>query len=140
MKKILFFLAGFLILQSCKQTKIEYLQNGDNILLKDLVTQYGRRVPQERTIEIYQKWKNIKRINDRLPEKNKITVVGIDFQVSYKYTSRHILELLDGSLNQRVPIKKIQQMVETDTTNYSLGDLSYACKVLKNGVFAFREI
>ena len=40
----------------------EYLKNGDTILLKDLVTLYGIRVPQERTIEVYKKWQELKNI------------------------------------------------------------------------------
>lgn len=34
----------------------QYLKSGDTILLKDLVNHYGLRVPQEKTIETYNKW------------------------------------------------------------------------------------
>ena len=112
----------------------KFLKNGDTILLKDLVTQYGIRVPQERTIEVYKKWKELKEINDSLPQKDKIEVIGIDFQVNYKYTAKHILELINNSDNKLILIEQIENMVESDTTNYALGDLSYSYKILKNFV------
>ena len=43
----------------------QYLKSGDTILLKDLVRHYGVRVPQEKSIETYNKWKGIKKINDK---------------------------------------------------------------------------
>ncbi|MEZ7506038.1 hypothetical protein QO182_12515, partial [Flavobacterium sp. Arc2] len=69
----------------------QYLKSGDTILLTDLVKHYGNRVPQEKTIETYNKWKNIKKINDNQLEKNKIEVVGIDMIVTYKYTSKLLI-------------------------------------------------
>ena len=107
----------------------KFLKNGDTILLKDLVTQYGIRVPQERTIEVYNKWKKLKEINDLLPQKDKIEVIGIDFQVNYKYTAKHILELINNTDKKLLSIRQIENMVKTDTTSYALGNLSYAYKV-----------
>ena len=78
----------------------EYLKTGDTILLKDLIVHYGVRVPQDKSIETYEKWKEIKKLNDGLPEKDKLTVVGIDLQVNYKYTSKHVLEIIDPEKNQ----------------------------------------
>ena len=112
----------------------QFLQTGDTVLLKDLVIHYGMRVPQERTIEVYEKWKDLKKINDQLPEEDKIEVIGIDIQVNYKYVSRHILELIHDQENKWSSLQPLQNMVETDTTSYSLGDLSYAYQVLKDFV------
>lgn len=112
----------------------QYLKTGDTILLKDLVTVYGIRVPQERTIEVYEKWKNLKKLNDKLPKKEKINVVGIDIQVNYKYVSKHILETVKESKSEPKAIKAIRKMVSIDTTSYDLGDLSYAYKILKSFV------
>ena len=112
----------------------QYLKTGDTILLKDLVTVYGIRVPQERTIEVYEKWKNLKKLNDKLPKREKLNVVGIDIQVNYKYVSKHILEVVKKSKNEPIALKAIREMVAIDTTDYSLGDLSFAYKVLKNFV------
>ena len=60
----------------------QYLKTGDTLLLKDLIYNYGTRVPQEKSIETYEKWKEIKKLNDNLSQKNKLTVVGIDLFVS----------------------------------------------------------
>jgi hypothetical protein len=117
----------------------QYLKTGDTILLKDLVTVYGIRVPQERTIEVYEKWKNLKKLNDKLPKKEKLTVVGIDIQVNYKYVSKHILEVVKESKNEPKALKAIREMVSTDTTSYDLGDLSYAYKVLKSFVIDYEN-
>lgn len=117
----------------------KFLENGDTILLKDLVIQYGIRVPQERTVEVYNKWKELKKINDLLPEKDKIQVIGIDFQVNYKYTAKHILELVSNNNDKLVQLRKIENMIKTDTTSYSLGDLSYAYKVLKDFVSDYEK-
>jgi hypothetical protein len=112
----------------------EYLKNGDTILLKDLVTLYGIRAPQERTIEVYKKWQELKKINDKLPIKDKLNIVGIDIQVNYKYVSKHILELINESENERKSIQEIREMVKIDTTSYEFGDLSYAHKILRSFV------
>jgi len=102
--------------------------------LKDLVELYGIRVPQERTIQVYEKWQDLKKLNDKLPADAKLSVVGIDVQVNYKYVSKHILELIAASENEREALQEIREMVSIDTTGYGLGDLSYAYKILKSFV------
>jgi len=110
----------------------KFLKNGDTSLLRDLVIHYGVRVPQERTIEVYNKWKQLKDINDKLPQDEKIEIIGIDYQVNYRYTSRHILDLVDNFDNKLFHVKQIENMVKTDTTSYATGSLNYAGKILKN--------
>ncbi|WP_271856031.1 hypothetical protein [Patiriisocius marinus] len=112
----------------------QFLKTGDTILLKDLVTVAGTRVEQERTIEIYEKWKKLKEVNDKLAIENKLEVIGIDIQVNYKYVSRHILELVNAPENTLKPLEEIRQMVKIDTTSYAFGDLSYAHNILKSFV------
>lgn len=72
----------------------EYLKTGDENLLKDLVEHYGVRIPQEKTLDVLDKWKALKKINDKLAKKDKITVLGADPIVTYKYTYRHLLEII----------------------------------------------
>jgi hypothetical protein len=117
----------------------KYLKTGDTILLKNLVIHYGIRVPQERTIEVYDKWKKLKEINDLLLDKDKIEVIGIDFQVSYKYTAKHILELVNNSNNRFFSVKEIEKMVKSDTVNYALSKESYANKILRNFVIDYEK-
>ncbi|WP_313377303.1 hypothetical protein [Chishuiella sp.] len=109
----------------------DFLVTGDTILLKDLIIQYGIRVPQERTIEVYNKWKYLKKINDNLPETDKIKVLGIDLLVSNKYVSRHILEIVKNQNNQFPILSEIDQMVKTDTTSYSTENTSFSSILLK---------
>ena len=117
----------------------QFLKSGDTILLKDLVTQYGIRVPQERTIEVYNKWKNLKKINDNLKQDDKIQVIGIDFQVNYKYASKHILEIIKNPNNQFKFLNEINEMIKLDTTSYSTNKSSYSSKVLKNFVADYED-
>ena len=97
----------------------QYLNTGDSLLLKDLVYNYGARVPQEKSIETYEKWKKIKLLNDKLQEKDKLTVVGIDLLVTYQYTSKHLLELIDYNQNPNKYLQEIVNMVKLDTTDFS---------------------
>lgn len=109
----------------------KFLKTGDTLLLKDLVINSGIRVKQERTIQMYNKWKALKKINDSFDEKDRLIVVGVDYQINYKYASRHILELVNNT-DQSLPyIQDIQNMVDIDTTTYARGDLSFAYHKLK---------
>ncbi|NAS30423.1 hypothetical protein GTQ40_05535 [Flavobacteriaceae bacterium R38] len=109
----------------------KYLKTGDTILLKDLVYNYGTRVPQEKSVEIYEKWKEIKKLNDELQEKNKLTVVGIDLLVTYKYTSKHLLENINFEQTQEKSLQEIVNMIQLDTTDFSPHYNSYSKKVLR---------
>lgn len=112
----------------------EYLQNGDEKLLKDLVITYGTRVPQERSVEAFKKWKSLKSINDKLPADKKIKVLGADPIVTYKYTCRHLLLLADAEANQWKKLSELKEMVEKDTANYSPYKESYSKKMLREFV------
>lgn len=109
----------------------QYLKSGDTILLKDLVKHYGNRVPQEKSIETYYKWKNIKKINDSQLEKNKIEVIGIDLIVTYKYTSKLLIELFQTEKGKYKSYDNLVEMVKIDTTDYSPNYDSYSKNILK---------
>lgn len=110
----------------------QYLKTGDTLLLKDLVETYGVRVPQDKSIETYEKWKKIRNLNNDLPEINKITVVGIDLLVTYKYTSKHLLEILNIEQNKEKSLQRIVNMVKLDTTDFSPYYDSYSKNILQN--------
>ncbi|RRQ47899.1 hypothetical protein DZC72_16225 [Maribacter algicola] len=112
----------------------EYLKTGDTLLLKELVEHYGSRVPQDKSIATYTKWKNLKTLNDGLSEKNKLTVVGVDLLVSYKYTAKHVLELIDRKEHDRKSVKDLAKMVENDTVNFFPYSASFSKSVLENFV------
>ncbi len=117
----------------------QYLKTGDSILLKDLVQHYGLRVPQEQSIETYKKWQGIKNLNDKLSSDNKLTVVGIDYMVSYKYASLHLLEIIDLRKNKEKSLIEVSNMVKIDTTDYSPYYDSYSKSILKNFVAEYEK-
>ncbi|MEQ8246011.1 hypothetical protein [Fulvivirga sp.] len=112
----------------------QYLQSGDTVLLKDLVIHYGSRIPQERSIETYNKWKALKKLNDNLLEAHKLTVAGIDLLVSYKYSAKHLLELLDSQKHSRKSVSKVAKMIANDTVDFMPFSAVYTKEVLKQFV------
>lgn len=117
----------------------EYLKSGDTILLKDLVKHYGRRVPQEKSIETYQKWKDMKVLNDRELAGNRLAVVGIDVMVSYKYSVKLLLEWLPMGKGKFESYDHLGNMLKIDTTDYSPNYDSYAKNLLKAFVNTYQE-
>lgn len=110
----------------------QYLKSGDTILLKDLVKHYGNRVPQEKTIETYNKWKDIKKINDNQLAKNRIEVVGIDMIVTYKYTSKLLINFFQAEKGKYKSYDSLVEMIKNDSTDYSPNYDSYSKNILKN--------
>ncbi|MEQ8686190.1 MAG: hypothetical protein RIE86_12905 [Imperialibacter sp.] len=96
-----------------------YLTSGDTVLLKDLVNHYGVRVPQDKTVETYNKWKALKQLNDQLPAEDKLTVVGVDLLVTYKYTCQLLLEIIDRQAVESPALDRVADMLAADTTDYS---------------------
>ncbi len=118
----------------------KYLQTGDTLLLKDLIIHNGFHVPQERTIEAYEKWKKMKKINDELPVENEIKILGLDLMKNYKYVSKHILELVNGDAQAEIKtVREIREMVETDTTYFTMGKSSIAYEKLQHLVIDFEK-
>ncbi|MEQ9374900.1 MAG: hypothetical protein RIG68_06975 [Imperialibacter sp.] len=114
-----------------------YLTSGDTVLLKDLVSHYGVRVPQDKTVETYNKWKALKQLNDQLPAKDKLTVVGVDLLVTYKYTCKLLLHLIDRKAVESPAVDQIADMVAADTTDYSPYYDSYSKGVMRGFVSAY---
>ena len=110
----------------------EFLEKGDTLLLRDLVTYYGISVNQERTIQVYQKWKQLKEINDRLPDSAKLRVIGVDIINNLKYVSMHISELVSNSGDKLAAVSEIRNMIKTDTATYNGKNSAYASTRLKN--------
>lgn len=108
----------------------EYLKSGDEILLKDLIIHYGTRIPQERTVNVFNKWKRLREINNKLSKNKKIQVLGADPIVTYKYTYRHLLTLIKNN-NMWVKVKELQNTVNIDTTDFSPYYDSYSKQQLK---------
>lgn len=112
----------------------DFLKTGDTILLKDLVEHYGIRIPQDKSISTYKKWLELKNLNDNLPNKNKLSVIGVDLLVSYKYTTKHLLELIDKKIHKRKSVNDLVNMVENDTTDFLPFSAKYSKQILKSFV------
>lgn len=110
----------------------EFLETGDTALLKELIIYNGYHITQERTIEVYDKWKQIKHLNDRLPENKKLKILGIEWIRNYKYVTKHIVELIKDQDNQLQPIRRLKQTIAADTTNYSIDKPSLVKQNLKD--------
>lgn len=117
----------------------QYLKSGDTILLKDLVKHYGYRVPQEKSIETYNKWKKIKEINDNQLAKDKIEVLGVDIIVTYKYSSKLLIELFQIEKGKYKSYDNLVEMVKIDTTDFSPNYDSYSKNILKDFIFDYEN-
>ena len=116
----------------------KFLQNGDTALLKELSAWFQTIVVQEGTIETYQHWQNIKKLNDKVPVANKIEVVGLDIIEEYKFPILHILELTESSTGSWPVLEKLEEIASTDTTSYRVSSNSYSYKILKRFVEDYR--
>lgn len=112
----------------------KFLKSGDTLQLKELVEHYGSRVPQDKSIATYNKWKALKTINDTLSKEDKLTVLGVDLLVSYKFTTKHLLEIIDTKLRRRKSSKELVKMIENDTVNFFPYAATYSKQVLENFV------
>lgn len=112
----------------------KFLKNGDSELLKKLIFHNGYHVPQERTIEAYNKWLKLKKLNDQLPETAKLQVLGIEWVQGYRFTAMHLLELIKDTEATLEPLNEIRNMMVLDTANLYVGYRHHAHKTMKNFV------
>jgi hypothetical protein len=76
----------------------KYLETGDIILLKELVLAFQTIVSQEGSIETFNHWKNLKKLNDQNPSQ-KLRIIGFDIINEYKFPIKHLLHLTENSTN-----------------------------------------
>jgi len=110
-----------------------FLNTGDKVLLKDLVFQYGIGVPQEQSIETYNKWIELYDLNKELPNNKKIKVLGIDLIRNYKYSFKHILALI-GEQEKYKSVNEMSTQLALDTIDYSPFHESASKKLLRRFV------
>ena len=96
----------------------EYLNTGDEKLLKELTLAFQTIVSQEGTIETFNHWKNLRAIHLENPNR-PILVLGCDVINEYKFPIKHILSLTkdDSSWQERENLKKA---IEQDTIDFSI--------------------
>ena len=117
----------------------EYLKSGDEVLLQDLIKNYGIRVPQERSIEVFDKWKRLREINNNLPKNKKFAVLGADIVVSYKYSFKHLIALASSGIGKWQKLDDLKRTVEIDTANFYPYKETYAKNLLKDFVSDFES-
>jgi len=111
----------------------EYIETGNEQLLKELIYEYGERVPQERSIESFNKWKNVR----QLFNENNIQIVGIDKIASYKFSVIQILKLTKNIENVYLDSLKLLTVdKETNWVSYYKTDTK---KILENFVTDYQE-
>jgi len=93
----------------------KYLKTGDEQLLKELTLSFQTIVSQEGTIETFNHWRNIRKLNLKHPEK-PIKIIGCDVINDYRFPIKHILHLTkDNSIwNAREKLEKANQQVNLD--------------------------
>lgn len=91
----------------------EYIETGDEKLLEELIVEYKERVPQEGSIEVFNKWKNIR----PLFKEHKIQIIGIDKIASYKFSVKSLLKLGVNMNNEHLDSLKVFLM--DHSTNWS---------------------
>jgi hypothetical protein len=92
----------------------EYLNTGDEKLLKELTLAFQTMVSQEGTIETFNHWKNIRKLNLKFP--NKFQIIGCDVVNEYRFPIKHILHLTKNidSWDEREKLKKLSLQAELD--------------------------
>ena len=98
----------------------KYLENGDEKLLKELVLSFQTIVSQEGSIETFEHWKNLKKLNDENPLK-KIKVIGFDIINDYEFPIKHILYLTENITNWKERDKLAIYLTDNDT-NFGLSN------------------
>ena len=108
----------------------QYLNNGDTLLLKELISIYGKRVPQDASIETYNKWVKLKVLNDNLTENKKLTVIGIDKIADLSKAVKYLDNLvITDSANPF--FRNLNQLAHNDTSSFSAYYDSYAKNKLR---------
>lgn len=95
----------------------EYLNAGNEKLLKELVLAFQTMVSQEGTIETFNHWKNIRALKLKHPDK-PFKIIGCDVINEYQFPIKHILKLTknDHTWKEREHLKKVINQVDSDFT------------------------
>lgn len=92
----------------------KYIEAGDDNMLKELIIAYGKMVPQEKSIEVYRKWQQLR----PLFKENKVQIIGIDKIASYHFSVKHVLSITTSAdvWKQR---DSLVSLIEDPSTNWN---------------------
>lgn len=114
----------------------QYLETGNEELLKDLVLAFQTIVGQEGTIETFEHWKNLRLLNQSY-ENNPIKVIGFDIINEYQFPIKHILYLTQNIQNWELRDDLKMKQSEKDF-DFSLGNKE-TTQLLKNFIADYDE-
>lgn len=97
-----------------------YLSSGDTALLKQVVLKYQKRVPQDASIQLFNKWLKIKAFNDSLPAERKIEVIGIDVIISPVLYLNYLDELHKSVAYTNNLLDSLTEYKKTNWDDYEL--------------------
>ncbi|WP_265428700.1 hypothetical protein [Chryseobacterium sp. YIM B08800] len=123
----------------------QYLETGNEDLLKELVLAFQTIVKQEGTIETFKHWKNLRLLNQSYKD-SPIKVIGFDIINEYRFPIKHILYLAENISNWKlkdklkiklskknadfnVQNKEITQLLEKFITDYKANKNLYAPQI-----------
>ncbi|MDR2207300.1 MAG: hypothetical protein LBE36_14210, partial [Flavobacteriaceae bacterium] len=133
----------------------QYLETGDEELLKELVSVHYTYVPQDASVETFNHWKKLRELNQKY-EENPIKVIGFDVTSGiYKFPIKHILLLTENiqnwkandELKKYVPFSiaefdenydEIEQALKNFINDYETNKTLYADKI--KDIFVFEHI
>ena len=142
----------------------QYLDSGNEELLKELTLAFQTIVSQEGTIETFEHWKNLRLLNQSF-KNNPIKIIGFDIINEYKFPIKHILfltenindwtlneelknKLYDKDLDFSVRNKEITLLLKNFITDYKTNKDLYIHQIkdtisfnhiIKNIVYTFEE-
>lgn len=107
----------------------KYIETGDEELLKELVIEYGTMVPQEKSIEVFEKWKEIR----PLFLKSEVRVIGVDKISSYKFSIKELLSITQESKKWSYR-DSLSAQLENPNTDWSVFENQKLKLLIKNFV------
>jgi hypothetical protein len=112
----------------------KFIDNGDEQLLEDLIYEYGKRVPQEDSIEVFNKWKSWR----LLFKEHQVQIIGIDKIASYKYSIKELLELTDSKI-ERPELEALEILQENPNTNWTAYYETETRLIIQNFISNFEQ-
>ncbi len=96
----------------------QYLETGNEELLKELVLAFQTIVSQEGTIETFGHWKNLRNLNQSFND-NTIKVIGFDIINEYQFPIKHILHLTENIQNWKLK-NDLKAILSDKNTDFSI--------------------
>lgn len=95
----------------------QYLETGNEELLKELTLAFQSIVGQEGTVETLEHWKRLRQLNQTYP-KDQIKVIGCDAISEYRFSIKHILILTDKVQNWELK-SELKSKFDNNEINFS---------------------